>query len=202
MSKEYKIPILEEFYSVQGEGFHTGKAAYFLRVGGCDLGCRWCDSKESWTLEQHQFVEIDGVIQRIKNTASRTVVVTGGEPMLYDFFQFTDIARQNLIECYLETSGAYKISGNWHWICLSPKRQEPPVEENFAMANELKIVIYDDEDFNWAEKCAAKVNENCYLFLQPEWSRIKKNAHKIAEYVKNNPKWRISLQTHKYLNIP
>lgn len=202
MQETAKIPVLEEFYSVQGEGFHTGKAAYFLRVGGCDLGCRWCDSKESWNVDEHSYIPVQEIIDRIQKTPARTVVVTGGEPMLYDFAGFTHAARQHNIECYLETSGAYPISGNWHWICLSPKKQEPPKEANYAMANELKIVIYEASDFDWAEQCAAKLSHNCHLFLQPEWSRFQKNAQTIAEYVKQHPQWRISLQSHKYLNIP
>ncbi|HOY39269.1 MAG TPA: 7-carboxy-7-deazaguanine synthase QueE [Bacteroidales bacterium] len=196
------IPVIEEFYSVQGEGFHTGKAAYFLRVGGCDLGCRWCDSKESWDIDVHSYIPVSEIIERILQTAARTVVVTGGEPMLYDFTGFTRIAAQHGIACYLETSGAYPVSGKWHWICLSPKKQEPPVPANFTMADELKIVIYEESDFNWAEHCASQVKHDCHLFLQPEWSRLRKNANTIAEYVKQNPQWRISLQSHKYLNIP
>jgi len=197
-----KIPVLEEFYSVQGEGFHTGKAAYFLRVGGCDLGCRWCDSKESWNVGTHAYLPVSEIVERIMQTPARTVVVTGGEPMLYDFAGFTNLATQHGIACYLETSGAYPISGIWHWICLSPKKQEAPVENNFNMASELKIVIYEASDFEWAEYCATRVSPDCHLFLQPEWSRLKRNAQAIAEYVKTHPRWRISLQSHKYLNIP
>lgn len=202
MHEAATIPVLEEFYSVQGEGFHTGKAAYFLRVGGCDLGCRWCDSKDSWNAPEHLYVPIEEILVRIEKSGANTVVVTGGEPMLYDFSGFTRLARNRGIDCYLETSGAYCISGEWHWICLSPKQQEPPVAENFCMADELKIIVYEDDDYKWAEQCALRVKPSCKLFLQPEWSRFKQNAQAIAEYVKKHPEWQISLQTHKFMNIP
>jgi len=197
-----KIPILEEFYSIQGEGFNTGKAAYFVRVGGCDLACHWCDSKESWKPEIHQFVKIYEIITRVKQTKANAIVVTGGEPLIYDFNKFCEIAINSGFELMIETCGAYTFSGIWDWICLSPKQQKPPLEEYYNKANELKVIIYEERDLEWAEKCARKVSNNCELFLQPEWSRFEITKDIIVDYAKNNPKWKVSIQTHKFLKIP
>ena len=197
-----KIPLLEEFYSVQGEGFNTGRAAYFIRTGGCDLACWWCDSKESWNPEIHQYIEIEEIVKRIKSTASDTIVVTGGEPLIYNFDEFCRIAKENNLITMIETCGAHNYSGTWDWICLSPKKQKPPKAEYYNMAHELKVIIYDNSDLYWAEECAEKVNSDCLLYLQPEWSRFKKNGKMITEYVKRNIKWKISIQTHKFLQIP
>ncbi len=199
---ENKIPILEEFYSIQGEGFNTGKAAYFVRTGGCDLACKWCDVKESWKPEKHQFVDIDDIISRIKQTAADTIVVTGGEPLIYNFDHFCNKTRFEGYNTVLETCGAHEYSGQWDWICLSPKTQKPPKKEYYSLLNELKVVIYDETDFEWAEECARQIQTDCILFLQPEWSQFEKINNKIVEYVKLNPKWNISLQTHKFLKIP
>lgn len=197
-----KIPVLEEFYTIQGEGFNTGKAAYFIRIGGCDLGCHWCDSKESWKPEIHQFVLISDIIKRVKQTAADTIVVTGGEPLIYNFDSFCNSAHENGFVVMIETCGAHDFSGKWDWICLSPKKQKQPKPEYFRMANELKVIIYDENDFMWAEECANKISDNCVLYLQPEWSRFNKNGKMVVEYVKNNPKWNISVQVHKFLRIP
>ena len=202
MNLDNKIPILEEFYSIQGEGFNTGKPAYFVRVGGCDLGCRWCDSKESWTPEAHQWIPIREVVERILKTPARTVVVTGGEPMMYNFDSFCNAMLNHSITTMIETCGAHPFSGRWDWVCLSPKKQKPPVDEAFVYADELKMIVFENEDFAWAEACAKKVRKTCRLYLQPEWSRFNENRHKIVTYAKNNPMWNISIQIHKYLQIP
>ena len=197
-----KIPILEEFYSIQGEGFNSGKAAYFVRVGGCDLACHWCDSKESWIPEIQQFVGIQSIINRVLQTPANTIVVTGGEPLIYSFNDFCELAKSKNLKLMLETSGAYPISGIWDWICLSPKKQMPPINDYYNKCNELKIVIYEDSDFIWAEECAKKVNNNAELFLQPEWSRFEITKKMVVDYAKKYPKWKISIQIHKFLNIP
>lgn len=202
MDKDNKIPVSEEFYSIQGEGYNTGKPAYFVRVGGCDLGCQWCDSKESWSPQENQWVHVSEIVERILSTPARTVVVTGGEPMMYDFDSFCKQMKKHNIVSMIETCGAHSFSGSWDWVCLSPKRQQAPLEIAYKLANELKIIIYENEDFNWAETCAKKVDSNCKLFLQPEWSRFDQNRHLIVEYAKNHPEWNISIQIHKYLQIP
>ncbi|MDD3741342.1 MAG: 7-carboxy-7-deazaguanine synthase QueE [Bacteroidales bacterium] len=199
---EDKIPVLEEFYSIQGEGSNTGKAAYFIRIGGCDLGCRWCDSKESWKPEIHQFVLISDIINRVKQTSADTIVVTGGEPLIYNFDKFCELAHQQGLVLMLETSGAHDFSGFWDWICLSPKKQKPPKSEYYQLASELKVIIYEEDDFLWAEDCANKISNTCVLYLQPEWSRFEKIGKKLVEYVKNNTKWNVSVQVHKFLKIP
>ncbi|HOK37444.1 MAG TPA: 7-carboxy-7-deazaguanine synthase QueE [Bacteroidales bacterium] len=196
------IPILEEFYSIQGEGHNTGKPAYFIRVGGCDLACHWCDSKESWFPEEHKYIKIEEILQRVKSTVADTIVVTGGEPLIYNFDEFCHKAKKLGYKLMLETCGAYQFSGLWDWVCLSPKKQKPPLDIYFQIANEVKVVIFEEDDFLWAETCANKSKKSSELFLQPEWSRIKKTAEMVVDYVKNNPKWKISLQVHKYLNIP
>lgn len=197
-----KIPILEEFYSIQGEGFNSGKAAYFIRTGGCDLACSWCDSKESWIPEQHQYVRIEDILKRVKKTNANTVVVTGGEPLIYNFDDFCNLAIKNNLTTMLETCGAHSFSGKWDWVCLSPKQQKPPRSIYFDKANELKIIISNIDDLIWAEKCASKVNKTCILYLQPEWSNFKKNGKIVVDYIKENVKWNLSIQIHKFLNIP
>jgi len=198
----YLLPIMEEFYSLQGEGFHTGKPAYFLRIGGCDVGCFFCDVKESWDASKHQLTNTDEVIGRILANPSKAVVVTGGEPLLYDLQYLCHQLKEQNVLLFLETSGSEPISGQWDWICLSPKHNHPPLEEILSLANELKVIIYDDKDFEWAEENAAKIKGNCHLFLQPEWSNSQIMMPKIVDYVLQHPKWRISLQSHKFMNIP
>jgi organic radical activating enzyme len=196
------LPIMEEFYTIQGEGFNTGKAAYFIRIGGCDVGCHWCDVKESWDANMHPLTQIDKIISNIKLWNAKSVVITGGEPLIYNLEKLTKSLEDNNIETFIETSGSYKLSGNWNWICLSPKKTMNPLPEIYKKANELKIIVFNKHDFIWAEEEAKKVAENCYLYLQPEWSKHSEILPQIIEYVKANPKWMISLQSHKYMNIP
>lgn len=196
------LPLMEEFYTIQGEGFNTGEAAYFIRIGGCDVGCRWCDVKESWNPNLHPLTETDKIVANAAKFPSKAVVVTGGEPLLYNLNYLCDKFKEKGIKTYLETSGAYPLSGNWDWICLSPKKNSLPVGNITQLANELKVVIYDDNDLAWAEKFAPKVHGACELFLQPEWSCAKYMTPVIIDYVMQNPKWKISLQSHKFMNIP
>ena len=199
--KAGKIPLLEEFYSIQGEGFNTGKAAYFIRTGGCDLACHWCDSKETWKPEIHEYIEIDAILQRVKQTPANTIVITGGEPLIHNFDEFCAKAKSQAFTLMLETCGAHNFSGVWDWVVF-PKTNKPPKAEYFQIADELKVVIFEEKDFLWAEECAKKVTNSCALFLQPEWSRFEKIGIMLVDYVKQNPKWNVSLQTHKFLRIP
>lgn len=196
------LPVMEEFYSLQGEGFHTGTAAYFLRIGGCDIGCNWCDSKASWSFGAHPLINVDEVAGRIMNYPARAVVVTGGEPAMYPLHYLCEKLRGGGIKTFIETSGAYTVSGIWDWVCLSPKFQSPPVPGNYGMANELKVIIETSSDLVWAEKNALLVDPDCHLFLQPEWSRKGVILEEIIRYIEFNPKWRLSLQAHKYIGIP
>ncbi len=196
------LPLMEEFYTIQGEGFNTGKAAYFIRIGGCDVGCHWCDVKESWDANIHPLTSIEKIITNVLEWKAPSVVVTGGEPLIYNLDALTAELKKKNIETFIETSGAYKLSGNWDWICLSPKKTMTPLPEVYAKANELKVIVFNQHDFKWAEEQAAKVGKDCFLYLQPEWSKHIELIPQIIEYVKNNPKWMISLQTHKYMNIP
>ena len=195
------LPLMEEFYTIQGEGYHTGKAAYFIRVGGCDVGCHWCDVKESWNAEIHPPTHVNTIVNHAKKY-SDTVVITGGEPLMWSMNYLTSELKNHGIKTHIETSGAYSFSGVWDWFCLSPKKTKLPLDEVYKEANELKIIIFNKSDFKFAEEQAAKVGVNCELFLQPEWSKKEKMTELIVEYVMKNPKWKISLQTHKYLNIP
>lgn len=195
------LPLMEEFYTIQGEGYHTGKAAYFIRIGGCDVGCHWCDVKESWNANLHPPTKSDTIIENAKKYAN-TVVITGGEPLMWNLDYITNLLQKNNIKTHIETSGAYILSGKWDWICLSPKKTKLPLKTIYSKANELKIIITNNHDFKFAEEQALKVSNSCELFLQPEWSKREKMTPKIVEYVMKNPKWKISLQTHKYLNIP
>lgn len=197
-----KLPLMEEFYSLQGEGYNTGRAAYFIRLGGCDIGCQWCDSKRSWNPDLHPLVSIDDIVGRAAATPGKAVVVTGGEPSIYNLEPLTTELKKRSIKTFIETSGAYPLTGYWDWICLSPKRNRHPQDEIYQRANELKLIIFDEDDFVWAEECADRVNKDCRLYLQPEWSRYKQNIHKITNYILQNPRWLISLQAHKYMNIP
>ena len=195
------LPLMEEIYTIQGEGYHTGKAAYFIRVGGCDVGCHWCDVKESWNADLHPPTLANTIVEHAKKY-SDTVVITGGEPLMWSMDYLTKMLRKNGLKTHIETSGAYSFSGIWDWFCLSPKKTKLPLEEVYKEADELKMIIFNKSDFEFAEEHAAKVGKNCELFLQPEWSRKEKMTELIVEYVMKNPKWKISLQTHKYLNIP
>lgn len=197
-----KLPLVEEFYSIQGEGLHTGTPAYFIRIGGCDVGCNWCDAKFTWNAETFPPVYVDDIINSIVECKANAVVVTGGEPSLYNLAYFTQKAKENNIRTFLETSGRKKLTGEWDWICFSPKKQSPPHESLFGIANELKVIVQDESHFAWAEENAKKVNPTCHLFLQPEWSQSQIILPKIIDYVKKDPKWKISLQSHKYMKIP
>lgn len=201
VNKGEMLPLMEEFYTIQGEGFHTGTAAYFIRIGGCDVGCHWCDVKESWNAALHPPTNTDVIVENAKKYA-KTVVVTGGEPLMWDMSILTSRLKNQNLNVHIETSGAYPVSGDWDWFCLSPKKNKLPVDDAYAIANELKVIIYNKHDFQFAEEQAAKVNKNAILFLQPEWSKKEEMTPLIVDYVMNNPKWRVSLQTHKYLNIP
>ncbi|PJJ79523.1 7-carboxy-7-deazaguanine synthase QueE [Mucilaginibacter auburnensis] len=196
------LPLMEEFYTIQGEGFNTGKAAYFIRLGGCDVGCHWCDVKESWNAELHPLTSSDTIVEHASQFPSKAVVVTGGEPLIYNLDYLTTRLQQSGIQTFIETSGAYPLSGSWDWVCLSPKKFKAPMQQVADVANELKVIIFNKSDFAFAEENALRVKPGCKLYLQPEWSRNKEMTPLIVEYVMNNPKWEISLQTHKYLNIP
>ncbi len=193
---------MEEFYSIQGEGYNTGKAAYFIRLGGCDVGCKWCDVKESWNKELHPPTKAEAIIENILACKVKSVVITGGEPMSYNLDYLCQTLKQEDITIFVESSGAYPLSGAWDWLCISPKQQQPPLPEALAAADELKVVIHKEEDLLWAEANAAKVPENTLLYLQPEWSRVKKLMPILTNYVMQHPQWRISIQTHKYMGIP
>lgn len=197
-----ELPLMEDFYTIQGEGFYQGHAAYFIRLGGCDVGCIWCDVKESWNAEAHPLVSIEEMVKRAKQSGSSLVVITGGEPAMYNLDELTRALHQAGLKTNIETSGAHPLTGDWDWVCFSPKKFKAPVESIYTQANELKIIIYNNSDFEWAEDFAKKVNSECELFLQPEWSKEKEMVPKIIEYVKANPKWKVSLQIHKYMNIP
>ncbi len=195
------LPLMEEFYTIQGEGFHTGTAAYFIRIGGCDVGCHWCDVKESWDANLHPPTAIESIVNHA-NQFSDTIVITGGEPLMWNMLPLTSTLKQDKRNIHIETSGAYAFTGVWDWVCLSPKKNKLPLPEAYEKANELKVIIYNKHDFVFAEEQAALVNENAILFLQPEWSKKEEMTPLIVDYVMQNPKWRVSLQTHKYLNIP
>lgn len=201
VEKGEMLPLMEEFYTIQGEGYHTGTAAYFIRVGGCDVGCHWCDVKESWNADLHPPTATTQIVENAKKYAE-TIVVTGGEPLTWDMSFLTTEFKKAGLKVHIETSGAYPVSGTWDWFCLSPKKNKLPLADSYATAHELKVIIHNKHDFIFAEEQAAKVNSNAILFLQPEWSKKEEMTALIVDYVMNNPKWRISLQTHKYLQIP
>lgn len=193
---------MEHFYTLQGEGFHQGKAAYFIRLGGCDVGCVWCDVKDSWDVSKHPKWKIANLKLKVKETPAEIVVITGGEPLMHDLDELTKELQQSGLKTHIETSGAYPLSGSWDWICLSPKKFKAPLPGIIPLANELKIVVFNRSDFDWAEKYAALVSPTCKLYLQPEWDKAAEITPLIIEYIKTNPKWELSLQIHKYVNIP
>jgi organic radical activating enzyme len=196
------LPVMEHFYTLQGEGFHQGKAAYFIRLAGCDVGCTWCDVKESWDAEKYLKYEIATLKAEVKKTPAEIVVITGGEPLMHDLTELTKELQQEGFKTHLETSGAYPLSGSWDWICLSPKKFKSPLPELLPKANELKIIVFNKSDFDWAEKYATQVSGNCKLYLQPEWDKAAQMTPLIIDYIKANPKWELSLQIHKYINVP
>ena len=202
---------MESFYTLQGEGFHTGKAAYFIRLGGCDVGCVWCDVKDSWDVDAHPKYSVDEIVSKASSELSvlsgvsnfkPLIVITGGEPLMHNLDKLTQALQANGFETNIETSGSSSLSGSWNWICLSPKKFKAPLPEILPVANELKIVVFNKSDFHWAEKYAAQVNSNCLLYLQPEWDKAAEITPMIVDYIKVNPKWRLSLQIHKYINVP
>ena len=197
-----RLPLVEDFYTIQGEGFHAGKPAYFIRLGGCDVGCRWCDAKYTWNPKIFPPVDVDVVVERAKECAAQAIVITGGEPLLYPLDVLTSRLRDEGLEIFLETSGTHPFSGEFDWVCLSPKRQQPPLAEAFGRAHELKVIIQTEEDFAWAEENARRVGRYCRLYLQPEWSAFEQIMPKMVEYAKANPRWAISIQTHKFMRIP
>ncbi len=201
VDKGVMLPLMEEFYTIQGEGFHKGTAAYFIRVGGCDVGCHWCDVKESWNADTHPPTHIDLIVENAAEY-SDTIVVTGGEPLTWDMNPLTTALKSKHLRTHIETSGAYPLTGHWDWICLSPKKNKLPEGRIYDEAHELKVIIYNRHDFIFAEEQAAKTNTDCILYLQPEWSVREKVTPMIVDYVMENPKWKVSLQMHKYLNIP
>jgi 7-carboxy-7-deazaguanine synthase len=193
---------MEHFYTIQGEGYHQGKAAYFIRLGGCDVGCVWCDVKDSWDASKHPKLNIDDLILNIKETSANLIVITGGEPLMHNLDELTTALQQLGLQTNIETSGSHPLSGKWDWICLSPKKFKAPLPQILPVANELKIVVFNKSDFDWAEKYAALVSPTCKLYLQPEWDEAAEVTPLIVDYIKANPKWELSLQVHKYINVP
>ena len=199
---ENALPVVEAFYTLQGEGFHQGKAAYFIRLGGCDVGCVWCDVKESWDVNAHPLKSIEEIVNTAKQNPSRLAVVTGGEPLLHDLTELTNCLHKEGFQTNIETSGSSPLSGKWDWICLSPKKFKAPLPEVLEKADELKVVVFNRSDFDWAEKHAALVSPTCKLYLQPEWDKSALVTPMIIDFIKSNPRWQLSLQIHKYINVP
>jgi len=193
---------MESFYTLQGEGFHQGKAAYFIRLGGCDVGCVWCDVKDSWDATKHPQREISDIVAEASVHPGRIAIITGGEPLMHDCAALTDQLHEAGFDNHIETSGAWPLTGEWDWICLSPKKFKAPLPDIIPLANELKIVVFNKNDFDWAEKYATQVNPSCKLFLQPEWSKSEEITPLIIEYIQQHPKWEFSLQLHKYIHVP
>ncbi len=193
---------MEHFYTLQGEGFHQGRAAYFIRLGGCDVGCVWCDVKDSWDAAKHPKMDIRHLLSEVKKTPAELVVITGGEPLMHNLDELTTTLQAAGLQTNIETSGAYPLSGTWDWICVSPKKFRAPLPEILPLANELKVVIFNKSDFDWAEKYAALVSPSCRLYLQPEWDKAAQMTPMIIDYIKAHPKWELSLQIHKYINVP
>jgi 7-carboxy-7-deazaguanine synthase len=196
------LPVMEHFYTLQGEGFHQGKAAYFIRLGGCDVGCVWCDVKESWDAGKHAEFDVQRLTIEVEKTPAEIVVITGGEPLMHELSELTKEFQAAGFKTHLETSGAYPLTGSWDWICLSPKKFKAPLTAILSKAHELKVVIFNRSDFDWAEKYAAQVSSTCKLYLQPEWDKAAQMTPLIIDYIKANPKWELSLQIHKYINVP
>ncbi|MGZ3840170.1 MAG: 7-carboxy-7-deazaguanine synthase QueE [Flavisolibacter sp.] len=196
------LPVMEQFYTIQGEGFHQGKAAYFIRLAGCDVGCVWCDVKDSWEADRHPVIPVEALVALVRETPARIVVITGGEPLLHDLGALTSQLHQAGLSTHVETSGSAPLSGALDWITLSPKKFKAPLPEVVPHASELKIVIYHASDFAWAEKYAAQVSASCKLYLQPEWSKAEIVTPLIIDYIKAHPQWQLSLQVHKYINVP
>ena len=202
MSNPNSYPVMEMFYSLQGEGFHQGRAAFFIRLAGCDVGCVWCDVKESWDASKHPTLSIEAIIEAAKAHPGRLAIVTGGEPLLYNLDPLTTALKAAGFETNIETSGSSPMSGNWDWICLSPKKFKAPLEENVMLASELKVVVFNKHDFDWAETYAKQVTPSCKLYLQPEWDKSAQITPLVIDYIKTNPQWELSAQLHKYIQVP
>jgi 7-carboxy-7-deazaguanine synthase len=202
INNQSTLPVMEAFYTLQGEGFYQGRAAYFIRLGGCDVGCFWCDVKESWDGSQHPLLSVNNIVEEAKKYPGRLAVITGGEPLMHNLNELTNALHAAGFETNIETSGSYPLTGSWDWVCLSPKKFKAPLPEILPFANELKVVVYNKSDFKWAEEYAAKVSATCKLYLQPEWSKDKEITPLIIEYIKANPQWELSMQLHKYINVP
>lgn len=196
------LPVMEEFYTIQGEGNNTGTAAYFIRLGGCDVGCHWCDVKESWDAGKHPQKSIADIVQQASSYPAKTVVITDSEPLMYDLTALTDALKAAGIRILLETSGAYPLTGTWDWICVSPKKFKAPLPSVLKQAHELKVIVFNKSDFHWGEEHATQTGSDCKLYLQPEWSKATQMTPLIVEYVKDHPQWKVSLQTHKFMDIP
>jgi len=196
------LPIMEQFYTVQGEGYHQGKASYFIRTAGCNVGCHWCDIKDSWDAAEYPLINVEEIAKEASSYPMKIAVVTGGESMMFNMKPLTEALENRGLKRHVETSGAYPISGTWDWICLSPKKFKAPLDSNLKVANELKVVIYNKSDFKWAQMHAAKVHRDCKLYIQPEWNKAYQMMPEIVDFIKTNPQWHISLQIHKYMNIP
>lgn len=196
------LTVMEHFYTIQGEGFHQGRAAYFVRLGGCDVGCVWCDVKESWDASAHPMMKIKDIVEEIRKTPAEIVVVTGGEPLMHDLDELTMQLKNVNLKTHIETSGAWPLSGSWDWICLSPKKFKSPLPEIVPLAHELKVVIFNRSDFDWAIKWAALTSADCKLYLQPEWERASQITPMIIDFIRHHPNWELSLQIHKYINVP
>ena len=196
------FPVMEHFYTLQGEGYHQGKAAYFIRLGGCDVGCVWCDVKESWDASKHPAYPVHDLVEIVSTTPAKIVVITGGEPLMHPLDELTQALRAAGLKTHIETSGAHPLSGTWDWICLSPKKFKAPLPGILQQAHELKIVVFNRSDFDWAEKYAGLVSASCRLYLQPEWDKASVVTPWIIEHIKANPRWELSLQIHKYIQVP
>jgi organic radical activating enzyme len=197
-----QFPVMEHFYTIQGEGVHAGKPAYFVRLAGCDVGCVWCDVKESWPTDGFPMHSASEICDWVKATAAEIVVITGGEPAMYDCNSLVDALHSDGYRVHVETSAAYPLQGNYDWVCISPKKFKQPQANEMGRANELKVIVFNDSDFEWAEKWAETCSTDCALLLQPEWDKRDKMMPKIIDYVKENPRWRICIQTHKVINVP
>ncbi len=196
------LPVMEHFYTLQGEGYYQGRAAYFIRLGGCDVGCVWCDVKDSWDADKHPTYKIESLVSEVRKTPTQIVVITGGEPLMHNLDELTFQLQQAGLQTNIETSGAHPLSGSWNWICLSPKKFKAPLPAILPLANELKVVVFNKSDFDWAEKYAALVSADCKLYLQPEWDKAAEITPQIINYIKAHPQWELSLQIHKYINVP
>ena len=202
MSHPTSYPVMEMFYSLQGEGFHQGRAAFFIRLAGCDVGCVWCDVKESWDASQHPVLSIEEIVHAAKAHPGRLAIVTGGEPLLYNLDALTTALKEAGFETNIETSGSSPMSGNWDWVCLSPKKFKAPLEENISKASELKVVVFNKHDFDWADTYAKQVSPSCKLYLQPEWDKSSEMTPLVIDYIKTHPQWELSAQLHKYIQVP